>query len=657
MLASDFEFLKESSEYECKLAGGRDGNGELPKDFWPTYSAMANTAGGIILLGLRELDGKFIAEGIKDVEKVKRELFNNANNKEKVSANLLTNECVAEIDVEGKTILWVNIFKASRKQRPVYLNNRPFGHTYRRLHEADQHCDDETVKRMLAEQVEDERDAQILKGYGLDDIDQDSLRVYRQLLRAEKPDHPFLEHDDQEFLRCLRAWRRDRENGDEGLTVAGLLMFGSWAAIQEAFPHYFVDYQERPEARTENRWVDRIFPDGTWSGNVFDFYRRVYRKLITDLKVPFAVKDGQRLGDSPVHIALREALVNTVVHADYTGRLSILVVKRPDMFGFRNPGGLRLPLSQILTGSESDCRNRIMHQMFLMIGLGERAGSGVPKIFSSWKSQHWAPPNLYEKEEPEQTLLELRMSDLLPADVVEQLRELLGDAFEELDTTGRLILATARMETVVNHARLMKICALHGHDLSLRLANMERDGLLASSGQARAKVYHLPGDIPVSPEDVFAPGPWPLSSGHTTLSSGHKALSSGHSPESSGQSGGSRDQEGCLLSPRLDAPLIDDLAQVSEALRSSLEALAVAPRTNRRISADEMSRTILAVCAERYLTLSTLSKLLDRNGDTLRKVHLAELVKRGALKLAFPATPTHEKQAYRAVHQYDDSEA
>ncbi len=142
--------------------------------------------------------------------------------------------------------------------------------------------------------------------------------------------------------------------------------------------HYFVDYQERPYEKTKLRWVDRLVPDGTWSGNLFDFYRRVYRKLVEDLEVPFALKGDQRQDDTPVHEALREALVNTLVHADYTGRVSVLVVKRPDLFGFRNPGGLRLPLEQVLQGGTSDCRNRLMHQMFLLMGLGERGGSGIP---------------------------------------------------------------------------------------------------------------------------------------------------------------------------------------------------------------------------------------------------------------------------------------
>ena len=63
----------------------------------------------------------------------------------------------------------------------------------------------------------------------------------------------------------------------------------------------------------------------------------MYRKLVADLKVPFGLKDGQRQDDTPVHVALREALVTRWCHADYTGRVSVLVVKRPDMFAFETP--------------------------------------------------------------------------------------------------------------------------------------------------------------------------------------------------------------------------------------------------------------------------------------------------------------------------------
>lgn len=310
----DIASLSEAVDLECKLAAGKDGKGQLPTDFWPTYSAFANTHGGVILLGIKEKQQHFSLHGISDPQRIITALFNHLNNRQKVSANLLTEQDVEVIVIEGRSLIRVNVPAAPRQQKPVFINGNPFnGNTYRRLHDGDRPCGEETIKRMLAEQVEDARDNRILKGFGIDDIDSESLFAYRQMLRTEKPGHVWLEEDDAGLLRCLKGWRRDRQTGEEGLTLAGLLMFGKWDAIQDGAPHYFVDYQERPEAKTELRWIDRLVPDGSWSGNLFDFYRRVYRKLINDLKIPFTLKDGQRQEDTPVHEAIREALVNTLV--------------------------------------------------------------------------------------------------------------------------------------------------------------------------------------------------------------------------------------------------------------------------------------------------------------------------------------------------------
>jgi predicted HTH transcriptional regulator len=646
----DLSLLRESIDLECKAAQGADGQGEVPKDFWPTYSAMANAHGGVVLLGLTEKSGVFSVAGLANVAKVRADLFNNLNNSGKVSCNLLTDIDVQEVLLEGKTILVVSIPQASRKQRPVFLNGQPLGNTYRRLNDGDRKCDDETVKRMLAEQIEDERDARILSGFGMDDVDTDSLRIYRQMLKDEKPSHPYLEQNDEEFLFSLRAMRRDRQTGISGLTLGGLLMFGKWASIQEAAPHYFVDYQERPEAKTELRWVDRLVPDGTWTGNLFEFYRKVYRKLVADLKVPFALKDGQRQDDTPVHEALREALVNALVHADYTGRLSVLVVKRPDMFGFRNPGRLRLPIEQVIRGGESDCRNRVLHQMFLLIGLGERGGSGMPKIYSGWKSEGWRPPALTEKDEPEQTLLSLQMADLLPDQVVNELRARFGRQFDDLDQTGRLVMATAAIERVVSHTRLLEICGAHAHDLSLLLARLVKQQLLASEGRSRGTVYFLPGQELPTPEQVFV---GPTLYFEPSLNVGSSLEHSDETFEYSDQlnigvSDGPRDNFGRLLSEHLDVPVVDDLAHLSPDFLDKLVIIGEQPRKGR-IRSNEMEQVILALCKGQYLAISVLSALLNRNPDALRQQHIRRLVQANKLVLAFPTKPTHEKQAYKTA--------
>src|SRR3546814_18765413 len=74
---ADLDLLAESVDVECKLAQGKDGKGELPKDFWPTYSAFANTRGGIVLLGIQEkADNPFRIAGLSNIEKIRPALFN-----------------------------------------------------------------------------------------------------------------------------------------------------------------------------------------------------------------------------------------------------------------------------------------------------------------------------------------------------------------------------------------------------------------------------------------------------------------------------------------------------------------------------------------------------------------------------------------------------
>ncbi|MDO8803599.1 MAG: ATP-binding protein [Elusimicrobiota bacterium] len=160
----------------------------------------------------------------------------------------------------------------------------------------------------------------------------------------------------------------------------------------------------------------------------------------------FKLKDGARVENTPVHEAIREALINTIIHADFTGRTSILAVKRPDMFFFRNPGLMRVTVEQAVLGGASDCRNRNLQRMFRHIGFGDQAGSGIPKIYRNWKEQHWRSPRLAEDAGLEFTLLELRMVSLFPEDSLKLLDELVGGRFRTLPELERVILVAGVAE-------------------------------------------------------------------------------------------------------------------------------------------------------------------------------------------------------------------
>lgn len=167
-----------------------------------------------------------------------------------------------------------------------------------------------------------------------------------------------------------------------------------------------LDYRE--ELDPTIRWSDRLqSSSGEWSGNVCDFYFRVYNKIIKDVKVPFKMSGGERVDDTPVHKALREALANCLINVDYHGLRGVVIRKEPDKLILANPGYIRTGKKQMRLGGESDPRNKALMKMFNLINIGERAGSGVPNIFNVWEDEGWEEPVIEERFDPDRTVLML----------------------------------------------------------------------------------------------------------------------------------------------------------------------------------------------------------------------------------------------------------
>jgi predicted HTH transcriptional regulator len=618
-----FDFT-EGLNFEVKKAAGKDGRGQLPDSFFSTYSAMANTEGGVVLLGIEEVsDDCFRVFGVATPQKVISELWNGLNNREKVSCNILTDSNVRVVEMEGSQVIQITIPRATRFQMPVFLGKNPLVATYRRQGEGDFRCDEETVKRMLADQVEDVRDAKLLENFTFADLSLPTLRAYRNAFKAVKPDHPWVDLENEEFLRNLGGWAVNRETKREGLTLAGLLMFGKQRSILDAVPNYVVDYQERPpEAREDNdrRWIDRVTTDGSWSGNLYDFYRMTILRITHGLKIPFKLKGINRVDDTPVHEAMREALTNTIIHADFTGRPSLYVVKRQDMFGFRNPGLMRVPLHLAIRGGQSDCRNRNLQKMFQLVGLAEQAGSGLPKVYRNWNKQHWRIPELIEQFNPDQTILRLRMVSLLPEETLAELDERFGNRFRELPETARLALATVAIEGSVTHARLKEMCADHPTDLSKTLAGLVEEGFLISHGASRGTSYSFQDKNSDSTADGLVSPMVATPSG----GSQHLATSSQHLPA--------------------DSQHLKDLTAQWPALLEIARPVRAQGKSPRKT----VEEIILKLCNGRFLSVKNLAELLDRDANALLNHYLKKMVSENFLELRFPDKLNHPQQAYRA---------
>jgi hypothetical protein len=136
-------------------------------------------------------------------------------------------------------------------------------------------------------------------------------------------------------------------------------------------------------------------------------------------------------------------------------------------------------------------------------------------------------------------------------------------------------------------------------------------------------------------------------------SSAHLASRSEHLPDDTHGTTETRDSTGRLLSPQLDAPVIDSLECLAPALREELESLAADPRAKGKLPKDAMQSVILDLCRGHYITLSCLAKLVNRDSDAFRQQHLKPLAKDSKLKLAFPTAPTDARQAYRTADAGD----
>ena len=401
----NIEKYKENNRLEAKAAAVG-----LPKSLWATYSAFANTNGGIILLGVTEdAQHQLHVEGVNDADALVIDFWNIINNQSKISINVLNDKDVIVREFDGKKIIIINVPRAQRYDKPIYLDGNLFS-SYKRNGEGDYRCTKEVIQAMLRDASPKTQDMLVLGNMNLDVFDKDTIKRYRIRMQGIRPGHVWEALEDVDFLYRIGAVGRDAD-GKLHPTAAGLLMFGYEYEIVREYPHYFLDYREKLDDDT--RWSDRfVSSSGDWSGNIYDFYFRVYNRIAQSVKVPFALDGISRIDDTELHKALREALANTLINADYYGNTGVVIERNITSITMTNAGTFRIDLDEAINGGISDPRNSGLIKMFSLINIGERAGSGLPMIFKAWTGTDFAMPDITEKENPDRVCLILPVESL-----------------------------------------------------------------------------------------------------------------------------------------------------------------------------------------------------------------------------------------------------
>ena len=494
MDATDIKVLLEVGErisFECKKA-----ENNIPKSVWETYSSFANTIGGIIVLGITE-NIKFVGEanhfeiiGITNPQKLRKEFFDTLNSN-KVNRNILTDSDVEIIDYEGVPLMCITVPQADYRQRPIYINGNMMNGAFKRNYEGDYHCTEEDVKAMIRDANDSGNDGILIEHYNIDDIDSATLNSYRNRFRTANPDHIWNDYDDKDFLLNIGAYIRDRNTRREGLTLAGLLVFGKGLSIRKRFDNIRMDYLDFTNLEEESRWSDRLTYDGRWENNLYNFFMRVQSKLISDIKRPFSLKGMERNDDSLLHKAIREALTNLIIHADYTLTGVLKVEKYDNRFVFSNPGSLKIPVVDIYEGGHSKARNPHIQAILRMIGFGENIGSGFPTILEACKKENWRRPLLEERPDLHLVELTLSMVSLISAESETQLLELYGNDYKEAEKEEQLILATALNEGVIANNTIQLLLDKNPLEAGKLLYALVAKNMLLSTNKGRWTTYSI----------------------------------------------------------------------------------------------------------------------------------------------------------------------
>lgn len=369
----------EHTQLECKEAVDK-----LPRAFWETYSSFANTSGGIVILGVKENkeEGSFEVIGVSNPFEMVKNLHDTLSNRSKVNIDILTGDSVEIVeDVSGKKVILVYVPEASVKQRPVYINQNQ-QNTYLRKGESDIRASEDELNAMIRNSATSTFDASVMKGYGLDDLDKSTLSEFKGKVSAVFPENGYDNMGFEEFLIQTGFYGRSSAGQPYYPTAGCILLFGKYNAIKEVVPSYFLDYINYQG--TTERWADRLSTDlpNSREMNIFNFYNMVYSKLEALDQSKFMLGEDMVRIDPSLKPALREALVNTLAHADYTiPRGSVKILAYDDRYVFQNPGCMLIRPEDFFVGGQSEIRNEIIMKCFRMLHLSERQGMGGSGIF------------------------------------------------------------------------------------------------------------------------------------------------------------------------------------------------------------------------------------------------------------------------------------
>lgn len=342
----------------------KESRNKLNRDVFETVCAFLNRDGGQLFLGVDD-DGTILGIDEDSIGKIKDNFVSLMNNPDKISPTCYLD--VQEIKIDGKTILYISIPESS----DVHRCN---GKIYDRNEDGDFNITNNRnlVFKLYMRKQSTYSENIIYPATDISELREDIFERVKKLASSRVANHPWNNMSNLELLKSAGLYLREPQTGKEGITLAGILIFGTDILIQSAVPYYKTDAILR--FVDLDRYDDRDYIDT----NLIDSYDRLMNFVGKHLRDKFYLE-----GDIRTNIRdkiFREVVSNTLIHREYLDPYPAKLIIKRDRVLSEN-GNIARGSGEIDPKSFSPySKNPSLAKFFREIGWVDELGSGVRNI-------------------------------------------------------------------------------------------------------------------------------------------------------------------------------------------------------------------------------------------------------------------------------------
>lgn len=286
---------------------------KLSTDVWETVSAFANTAGGLIILGLNEAEG-FVPSANFAIDRVRDQFVSGIG--DGGSAAVVAHAPRYELDrgeVDGLQVLLVRIFELELKAKPCYIGARGVQNgSYKRVDDKDIKMSPAELYELQSALLPSDADGTVVSEATVEDLDPDVVRSIIANRRLQTP--RVLRGADTLEKQLVRL---NITTKDGAVKLAGLLSAGIYP--QQFYPKLMIDVAVHSDveksAPGQPRFIDRQLCDGPIPACIEDALAAIGRNL---RKAAIVQGAGRREDWEVPQEVLREALANACIHREYS---------------------------------------------------------------------------------------------------------------------------------------------------------------------------------------------------------------------------------------------------------------------------------------------------------------------------------------------------